>query len=65
MNKQTNKKTLQGQHVPTRMWSKGNTPILLVGMETCMSTINLVFSQKFGNSPISTISQGHLLTYVH
>jgi hypothetical protein len=31
-----------------RMWSKGNTPLLLVGVQTCTATmeIHIVFSQK-------------------
>jgi hypothetical protein len=35
-----------------RMWSKGKTPPLLVGVQTCTTTleINLVVSQKTGNS---------------
>ena len=34
-----------------RMWSKGNTPPLLVGMQTCTTTLEKkMFSQKIGNS---------------
>ena len=38
-----------------RMCSKGNTPTLLVGVQTCAITQerNLVISQKTGNSSIS------------
>jgi hypothetical protein len=34
------------------MWSKGNTPPLLVGVQTCTTSlgINLVVSQKIRNS---------------
>ena len=34
-----------------RMWSEGNTPPLLVGMQTCTHTleISMVASQKTGN----------------
>ena len=36
-----------------RMQSKGNTPPLLVGMQTCTATlkISMVVSQKIGNQP--------------
>lgn len=35
------------------MWSKGNTTLLLVGMEICTTTleINMVVSQKIRNQP--------------
>jgi hypothetical protein len=35
-----------------RMWGKGNTPPLLVGIQNCTTTlqVNLVLSQKSGNS---------------
>ena len=38
-----------------RMWSKGNTPPLLVEMQICTSTleINMAVSQKIGNQPTS------------
>jgi hypothetical protein len=38
-----------------RMWSKGNTSSLLLGMQTCANTleINLAVSQKTGKSPTS------------
>ena len=38
-----------------RMWSKGNTPPLLIGVQTCTTTleINLMFSKKIGNSSTS------------
>jgi hypothetical protein len=38
-----------------RMWSKGKTPALLVGVQTCKTTleINFAVSQKIGNSPTS------------
>jgi hypothetical protein len=34
-----------------RLWKKGNTPPLLVGLQTCTTTleINLAVSQKTGN----------------
>ena len=37
------------------MWSKWNTPSLVMGVQTCMSTlvISMVVSQKTGNKPIS------------
>ena len=36
-----------------RMWSKGNTPPLLVGVQTCTATleISMAVSQKIGNQP--------------
>ena len=38
-----------------RMWSKGNTPLLLVGVQTSTATmeINMVVPQKMGNQFIS------------
>ena len=38
-----------------RMWSKGNTHPLLVGMQTCTTTleISMAVSQKIGNQPTS------------
>jgi hypothetical protein len=49
------KKKIKGQHMLARMWRIGNTPPWLVGMQTYTSTleINLVISQKIGNSSIS------------
>ena len=63
------------------MWSKGNTPALLVGMQTCTATlkISMAVSQKLGillaqdlgtllgHIPklFTVIPQGHLLTYAH
>jgi hypothetical protein len=39
----------KGQLVLARMWSKGNTPPLLAGEQTCTANleINMVVSQKF------------------
>ena len=36
-----------------RIWSKGNTHPLLVGMQTCTTTleISMTVSQKIGNQP--------------
>ena len=47
------------------MQSKRNTPPLLVGMETCTTTleISMVVSQKAGNQPTSgprNITLGHI-----
>jgi hypothetical protein len=72
---------LKGQHMLGRSWSKRNTPLLLVGVQTCMATldINLMISQKIENKSsrpsyttpghilkrYSTIPQRHLLNYVH
>jgi hypothetical protein len=38
------------QNMLARMWSKGNTSSLLVGLQTCTTTleIKLKFSQKIG-----------------
>ena len=33
-----------------RMWSKGNTPTLLLGMQTGTLDISIVISQKLGNN---------------
>lgn len=35
------------------MWRNGNTPLLLVGMQTCTAIlkINMVVPQKLGNDP--------------
>ncbi|EDL82604.1 rCG53348 [Rattus norvegicus] len=46
---------LKGQHMLVRLWSKGNTPPLLLGVQPCSITleINLVVSQKIGNSSTS------------
>jgi hypothetical protein len=43
------------QQMLARVWSKENTPPLLVGEQTCTTTleINLVVSQKIGNSSTS------------
>ena len=48
-----------------RMWSKGNTPLLLVGMQTCTTTleISMAVSQKIGNQPTtrpSNTTLGHI-----
>ena len=48
-----------------RMWSKGNTPPLLVGVQTCTDTleINMAVSQKTGNQTTSKPSYttlGHI-----
>ena len=62
------------QIILARMWSKGNTPPVLVEVYTL--EINMVVSQKIENSSTSsytwlytqkssTIPQGHLLNYVH
>ena len=42
-----------------RMWSKGNTHSLLVGMQTSTTTleISMVVSQKIGNQPTSRLSK--------
>jgi hypothetical protein len=64
-----------------RMWSMGDSSQFLVGVQTCKTTlkINLVVSQKTGNSFISRHSyttwawhisypyftSGTLLTYIH
>ena len=48
-----------------RMWSKGNIPPLLVGIQTCTAIleISIVVSQKFGNQYTSRSSDttlGHI-----
>ena len=48
-----------------RLWNKGITPPLLMGMQTCIISleINLVVSQKTGNISIlrpSYITPGHI-----
>jgi hypothetical protein len=53
------------EHMQERMWSKRNTFPLLVGFQTCITTleINLAASQKIGNSPtlrISCTTPGHM-----
>ena len=64
-----------------RIGSKGNTPPLLVRMQTCTTTleIRMMISQTIGNQPTSgpsttlghipkrcsIIIQGHLFSYVH
>ena len=63
------------------MWSKGNTPLLLVGMQTYTTTleISMAVSQKIGHQPTSghsnttrtytkgcvIILQGQFSTYAH
>ena len=44
------------------MWSKENTPALLVGVQTCTTTleINVVIYQKTGNQPTSEPSDTSL-----
>jgi hypothetical protein len=32
-----------------KMWNNENVPSLLVGMETCMTTFDMVVSQKIGS----------------
>jgi hypothetical protein len=58
--KKTNKqkKQLKRWHMIVRMWSKGNTSPLLVGVQTCTSAleINMVVSQKVWNSSTSRFS---------
>ena len=49
-----------------RIWNKGNTHALLVGMKTCITSlkISMVVSQKIGNQPTSGPSNttlGHIL----
>jgi len=56
---------LNWQLMLERMWSKGNCPPLLMGVQTGTTTleINLVVSQKIGNSPTTRcnyISLGHI-----
>jgi hypothetical protein len=48
------------------MWSEQNTPPLLVGMQTCTSTleINLAVSQKTGSSLPQDLAIPHLGIYV-
>ena len=59
-----------------RMWSQGNSPSLLVGLQTCTATsdINKAISQKMENQSTSGPSDtqrkhshttGHLLNNVH
>ena len=45
-----------------RMWSKGNTPPLLVRMQTCTTTLetSLAISQNIGNQPTSWPSNATL-----
>jgi hypothetical protein len=42
-------------HTLAKMWSKGSSPSLLIGVQACTATleINLVVSQKTGNSSTS------------
>ena len=42
-----------------RMWNKGNTPPLLVGVQTCTATleISMVISQKITKQPTSRPSE--------
>ena len=51
-------KILKGQHMLSRMWRKGNTPPLALRVQACVTTmeINLVVSQKIGNSSTSGLS---------
>lgn len=53
-----------------RMWSKGNTPPLLVGVQICTTALktNLIVPQKIGNTTPrqihkgdSSLPQGYLL----
>ena len=48
-----------------RMWNKGNTSLLLVGMQTCTTTleISMVVSQKIRKQPTS-ISSDTTLGYI-
>jgi hypothetical protein len=62
-----------------RMWSKGNTPPLMLGVQTTTTILedNIVVSQKIGNhipryttpgeisKVLSILSQIQLLNYVH
>lgn len=63
-----------------RIWNKGNSPPLLMGVQTFSATleINVVVSQKTGNTSrpnyttsgnipkrCSAIPQGHLLNHAH
>ena len=52
-------------HMLVSMWNKENTPLLLVGVQTCTITleINLAVSQKIGNSSTprpSNSTSGHI-----
>ena len=58
-------KIKNSRNMLVRLWSKGNTPPLLVGVQTCTTTleINLAVSQKTGNSSTSRPSYttpGHI-----
>ena len=48
-------KIKNSRNMLVRLWSKGNTPPLLVGVQTCKTTleINLVVSQKIRTSSTS------------
>ena len=60
-----------------RMWSKGNTPPLLMGMQICTTTVEIGMAvfQKIGNQltarPNNTTqrmlnhTEGHLFNYVY
>jgi hypothetical protein len=45
-------KKYKQHHMMARMWSKGNTPLLVEGVQTYIHTleINLAVSQKIGTS---------------
>jgi hypothetical protein len=75
-NKQTNKKTKQqtnkqtnkqNQNMLVKLWSKGNTTPVLVGVQTCTTTleINFAVSQTFGNSSKSKSSYTIILAPGH
>ena len=48
-----------------RMWSKGNTHPLMVGMQTCAATleISVLVSQETGSQPTSGPRVSHLGIY--
>jgi hypothetical protein len=50
--KKKKKKKNKGQHMQVKMRNKGNTPTLLVGVQTCTTTLelNLVVFQKIDSS---------------
>jgi hypothetical protein len=63
--KKKKKKKHKRQHMLVRIWSKGNVSSLMVGVQTDTTTleINLVVSQKTGNSSPSRSSYtapGHI-----
>jgi hypothetical protein len=53
--KNQQKKNLKGQHMLVRIWSQGNTPSLMVGLQTCTTTLEIILavSQKIGTSSTS------------